>query len=227
VEIDFPDIIVKKVSAIRKHAALRSVLGPEIAFEKDGFVLKSSVLHMMSADLRKDPEETFLPVRDLLSSDLPTVVLAECVFPYMTTNTVSSILHWIRSTFVTVGVVSYDMFGLDDSFGRVMKNNLKMRNIELLGVEPSLATLQQRFTDAGFSTSSAFTLNAIRADILPKHERERVAHLEPLDEVEELNLVLDHYALSWGSATREMPSSKAWSMSFPEKIAVPSTQVTQ
>lgn len=34
--------------------------------------------------------------------------------------------------------------------------------------------------------------------MIPADEVDRVARIERLDEMEELNLVLDHYAVTWG-----------------------------
>jgi [phosphatase 2A protein]-leucine-carboxy methyltransferase len=42
------------------------------------------------------------------------------------------------------------------------------------------------------------TLREIRRTYIEPRELRRIAQLEMLDEVEELELVLDHYAISWG-----------------------------
>lgn len=49
----------------------------------------------------------------------------------------------------------------------------------------------------------------------------RISHLELLDEVEELNLVLQHYALTWGAKTF-MPTAKPspwkqWGLKIPSR----------
>lgn len=74
---------------------------------------------------------------------------------------------------------------------------LKERNVTLIGAEPftTLDALKRRFYDVGFTQANAITLRDIRREYL---DLERVSQLELLDEVEELELVLSHYAVSWG-----------------------------
>jgi hypothetical protein len=83
-----------------------------------------------SADLATPSSEP------LLNPSLPTLVLAECVLVYMAPQAADSAIAWftdyfshIRPTTVgaVLGVVVYEMFGLSDSFGRVMKRNLQVR----------------------------------------------------------------------------------------------------
>jgi [phosphatase 2A protein]-leucine-carboxy methyltransferase len=59
-------------------------------------------------------------------------------------------------------------------------------------------SLSRRFLDLGFTTAQALTLREIRRRYVEPRELKRIAQLEMLDEVEELELVLDHYAISWG-----------------------------
>ena len=70
----------------------------------------------------------------------------------------------------------------------------------LIGAEPftTLDSLRKRFYEVGFTLANAITLRDIRRACLDPGELERVSQLELLDEVEELELVLGHYAISWG-----------------------------
>jgi [phosphatase 2A protein]-leucine-carboxy methyltransferase len=72
--------------------------------------------------------------------------------------------------------------------------------VSLPGAEPhtDLTSLSRRFLDLGFTTAQALTLREIRRGYVEPRELRRLAQLEMLDEVEELELVLDHYAISWG-----------------------------
>lgn len=74
------------------------------------------------------------------------------------------------------------------------------RSLSLPGAEPypDLASLSRRFLDLGFTTAQAVTLRETRLRYIDSRELQRLSQLEMLDEVEELELVLDHYAISWG-----------------------------
>jgi hypothetical protein len=94
------------------------------------------------------------------------------------------------------------------------------RQVALPGAEtfPDLAALRARFTGLGFDIAGAVTLHDVRARCIPPAElsrcaicrhpvstedvgadgsRDRIAKLEMLDELEELQLVLAHYAITW------------------------------
>jgi len=119
----------------------------------------------------------------------------------------SALIQWFVDYFssdskkgAVLGGIVYEMFGLGDSFGRVMQNNLKLRNVLLPGAEPypSESSLPNRFLDHKFTTARALTLREIRKSYIHPPDLQRVSKLEMLDEVEELNLVLQHYAITWG-----------------------------
>ncbi|KAF7291501.1 Leucine carboxyl methyltransferase 1 [Mycena kentingensis (nom. inval.)] len=205
IELDFPEITTKKAMAIRKSKELSGVLA-DVNVVQGGTGLTSANYHVLPVDLRLPPAETLgkmLPA--ILSPDLPTLLLFECVLVYMTPEASSALLRWFvdyvsRSA---LGSIVYEMFRLQDSFGRVMVENLKARHVTLPGAAPypDVASLPQRFTSVGFSAAQAFTLKEIRKSCISSSELERISHLELVDEVEELDLVLDHYAITWGLCT--------------------------
>lgn len=94
--------------------------------EKGGTQLSASAYHLLPADLRHGQDQLFGALAAILSTEQPLLVLAECVFPYMTSTDSGSLLRWFSSTFDDVGVVVYEMFGLHDSFGKVMHTNLQV-----------------------------------------------------------------------------------------------------
>ncbi|KAG8893020.1 carboxy methyl transferase for protein phosphatase 2A [Tulasnella sp. 403] len=199
VEVDFPEITTRKAMAIRKHAALSRHLGTGVTVERGGTTLSSECFHLLPSDLRDEPSKIFEPLLTILSVSKPTLLLAECVFPYMESSASSNILEWFSSNFKILGAIVYEMFGLDDSFGKVMRENLKTRNISIPGVEPTMDSMQQRFLRSGLTQVHALSLRQIRSALQTSGLLERVSTAESLDEVEELELVLEHYAICWGS----------------------------
>ncbi|KAK7691780.1 hypothetical protein QCA50_005183 [Cerrena zonata] len=214
VEIDFPDNTMKKAMAIRKSRELSNILGApdNIQLSGGGTGLHAPKYHLLPIDIRKPPAEALGRALHpegrppCLSSDLPTLLLFECVLVYMKPTESDAVFQWFVDYFsssnasTALGGIVYEMFGLNDPFGRVMLNNLKARNVDLPGAEPyhNFASLPQRFLRHSFNASHALTLREIRKSYISPQELERISHLEMLDEVEELDLVLEHYAITWG-----------------------------
>lgn len=92
--------------------------------------------HLLPTDLRLSPEESLAPFlteagSPVLSNTLPTLMLFECVLAYMTPAASDAIIGWFvdyfsESSNAVLGGLVYEMFGLGDSFGKVMLNNLKV-----------------------------------------------------------------------------------------------------
>ena len=108
-----------------------------IGVEKGGTALHSQKYHLLPADLRLPPSEILEPMlfspidHSILDPSLPTLLLFECVLAYMSPSASSQLLNWFtefvkKSPTGVLGCVVYEMFGLNDSFGRVMIDNLKV-----------------------------------------------------------------------------------------------------
>lgn len=105
-----------------------------------GTTLYSPVYHLIPADLRIPPHESLSQAFQLidsaegpiLSPNLPTLILFECVLAYMSPAASDGVIKWFVDYFATspegtvLGGIVYEMFGLNDSFGKVMLNNLKV-----------------------------------------------------------------------------------------------------
>lgn len=103
-----------------------------------GTSLHSSVYHLLPVDLREAPSSIFPQLlmsaenpngKPLLDCNMPTLLLFECVLAYMQPSASSAVISWFTNMLkdkAPLGVLVYEMFGLDDSFGQVMKANLKV-----------------------------------------------------------------------------------------------------
>ena len=210
-----------------------------------GTALHAPTYHLLPADLRLSPSVTLDKLlasptsKPILSPFLPTLVLFECVLVYMSPAHSSALLRWFSRYFsngAILGSVVYEMFGLDDAFGRVMVNNLKVHCLS--GIHQNRCLRHYRHEMSLYQEQnpilqwSRFRVGFWkRASRLPKRLHcetfdkdilldqnltgeytnfvvhgyrmiivSRVSRLEMLDEVEELDLVLGHYAISWGTA---------------------------
>ncbi|KAH7103760.1 leucine carboxyl methyltransferase [Auriculariales sp. MPI-PUGE-AT-0066] len=212
VELDLPENVLSKCMTIRKSKELSAVVGADAVLTHGGQALSSARYHLRPVDLRN--ESALDAVVDLLDPTIPTLFIAECVLAYMDRGASDRLLRKIADHFDCSAAVVYEMFGLDDAFGRVMRENLQARNVTLPGVDayPTLTAQAERFTVNGFTASSSLTLRTIRSHYISSEERERIAKLEMLDEIEELDLVLQHYAISWGLKAPEESSFVHWTM---------------
>ncbi|KAJ4483566.1 S-adenosyl-L-methionine-dependent methyltransferase [Lentinula aciculospora] len=214
IEIDFLEITMKKAMAIKKNKDLSAVLGAaaDVRLEQGGSALSSPLYHLLPADLRRDPSVALSSLTNvtgdappLLDPSLPTLLIFECVLVYMSPRESNALLQWFHAYFSSqgdgvLGAIVYEMFGLGDSFGRVMVSNLKTRNVSLPGADPypTFESLPSRFLNLHYTSARALTLKDIRQAYIDPNDLDRINKLELLDEVEELNLVLDHYAITWG-----------------------------
>ncbi|KAJ6491588.1 S-adenosyl-L-methionine-dependent methyltransferase [Mycena vulgaris] len=224
IELDFPEITSKKAMAIRKSKDLSAVLGDpsDVTVSHGGTGLNSSTYHLLPVDLRLPPADNLgqlLAAESgaILSPTLPTLLLFECVLVYMSPAASSALLQWFTSYFSlggsgVLGSIVYEMFRLQDSFGRVMVENLKARHVSLPGAVPypDAASLPGRFLNMGFTAARALTLKDIRKSYISHAELERISQLELVDEIEELDLVLEHYAITWGLFVPQSTSAAMW-----------------
>ena len=102
--------------------------------ENGGTTLHSAKYHLIPADLHTPPSKSIAPLLTstkgpILSPDLPTLLLFECVLVYVTPEASQALIQWFVDYFASssaLGAVVYEMFGLNDSFGTVMVENLKV-----------------------------------------------------------------------------------------------------
>lgn len=206
VELDFAQITTKKAMTIRKTPPLNSLL-PSSQLTGGGTGLTSPTYTLLPADLRQP-----LPFSAMhLDPSKPTLVLCECILVYLPPPASLALLSSIFAHLTgPVAVVAYEMFALDDAFGRVMRANLQSRGVALPGVLSDAHALMQRFVDAGADHDAARVVTL--RDVWTAEEAKRVQHGTPrkemLDEVEELELVLAHYAVAWGAR-----GAKPWGLS--------------
>jgi O-methyltransferase involved in polyketide biosynthesis len=130
VEIDYPDIIKKKIDTIKSKTLLKDMIA-EGCLESE-IQIDSPDYKLFAADVRDR-----VLIETLLSGvrkDLPTLVLTECLLVYMKAADSELILSNFAALFPSVGFVNYEMIGPDDKFGQQMIENIEMRGCSLLGI---------------------------------------------------------------------------------------------
>jgi [phosphatase 2A protein]-leucine-carboxy methyltransferase len=154
------------------------------------------------ADASSEGSQHVLPNLD---PNVPTLILSEMCLIYLQASTVSSIMNSLLTNYLSpttaASLVLYEPILPHDAFGRTMISNLSTRNIHLhtLTTYPELGDQRARLKQCGFADGyKATDTELIWRKWVSEEEKERVAGLEMLDELEELDMLLKHYCVAWG-----------------------------
>lgn len=218
VETDFSESTSTKAKRIASNVRLSTLCGGNVspsnhtshsAHSQDITELYSKNYTLLSSDLRST-QDLIPKLKSALNPDGFTLILAELVLVYLSPSDSSTCLQHVMEALAPgpVMLVSYEALDLGDSFSRVMAQNLKARGLELLGLagNGSVQSLADRFEKLGFQSSASIDITSLRSTDLSapaafierwQEELTRIRRLESIDELEELHLVLAHYAVSW------------------------------
>ncbi|KAK3823661.1 MAG: S-adenosyl-L-methionine-dependent methyltransferase [Linnemannia elongata] len=210
-EIDFPESTAKKAVVIKKNKAFTDIIGdPDLKLGLGGTELYSKDYCLLSGDLREFTE-TIVPKLNAQGFDtsLPTLFLSECVLIYIQPGDSDAIVNWVGTNMDASLFVVYEQINPADAFGAMMLRNLRARQIELPGIHayPSLKSQEERFTSRGWQAAQAVNMNKLH-ESLSEQELKRISSLEIFDEVEEWQLLADHYCVAWAyQAKPQQPES--------------------
>ncbi|KAI1386565.1 leucine carboxyl methyltransferase [Hypoxylon trugodes] len=201
-EIDFPAIATKKLQLVNANPQLRSIIsnpqsengGWSSASLQNGCQYRCHGLDLRN--LINDDAKTLAGVR----ADIPTILISECCLCYLETPEVERVIKHFTEKIPNLAIIIYEPIHPNDSFGRQMVSNLAARRIRMPTVEvyQDAAKQQSRLQEAGFDSVRSLTIGGIWRKWVVEEEKERVDDLEGLDEVEEWNLLADHYIVAWG-----------------------------
>ncbi|KAL2823353.1 S-adenosyl-L-methionine-dependent methyltransferase [Aspergillus cavernicola] len=220
-EIDFAVNNAAKIKAIRGTALLQRVLGrlEDVTISDGGDELHSRAYHIHPVDLRtlaQRAENETLPatspvnrLQETVDTTLPTLLLSECCLIYLSPNEADGVVRFFTQTLFppsddrteTLALVLYEPIRPDDAFGRTMVANLATRGIQLqtLHKYASLGAQRKRLDEQGFDGGQAAAdVDFLWGRWVGEEEKERVAGLEMLDEMEEWKLLAQHYCVAWG-----------------------------
>lgn len=215
IELDFSTITAQKAEAIRAHPSLHAPVG-EVA--EAATEIHTPCYTLLAGDLHTLGHSTteLARVLALLDPALPTLVLWECVLAYVQPEAADALMTRLAQHLPHLAFLSYDMcIGGDraemgappDRFGRMMLQNLGARGLTLPGAQAytTPAAYARRFRsvlgDGATVDAGAYSLCHVW-HTLDAAARRRLSRLEGLDEVEELEMLLGHYCMSWAERTR-------------------------
>ncbi|KAJ1651869.1 carboxy methyl transferase for protein phosphatase 2A [Dispira simplex] len=212
-EVDFPEVTSRKCLKIHQKKALRNCLDQDtVRVGQNGTELYSPGYTLLSGDLRHFL--TDLGPRLLaqgLDPTVPTLFLSECVLIYLESPHADNIIRWAATHLSSTFFLKYEQIRPEDAFGKMMIRNLRQRGLELRGITayPDLASQAQRYRDLGWDHSQALSIREIY-HALPKNEIDRINRLEMLDELEEFDLLGDHYCITWAFKTSDTELRRTW-----------------
>lgn len=211
-EIDFPENTARKLGPVGRESGLCRHVEPGWLFshssgddELPADTLHAKAYHVHPVDLRTlDPS---LPVPKsfrFIEKDLPTLIISECCLVYLAPAAADTVaLYFTQHLFpasTPLGLVLYEPINPHDAFGKVMVSNLAARGIVLQTLRKygSLEAQAARMKAYGFEESGGTDVNTLWEKGVDQAEKERVAGLEMVDEVEEWELLAGHYCVYWG-----------------------------
>lgn len=201
-ELDFSASTQRKRKTIVTNNLFRAIIGPITEKTRnESTELHTNTYHLHATDLRLLAGSDQSLLQDI-REDIPTLVVSECCLCYMEPDAATNLLAWLAASFKSqLAFVIYEPMSLNDSFGRVMTQNLAVRGISLptMSKYPTLESQIDRLCQMGLSQVHAEHMQTILTHWLVPQETERIRQLEFLDEWEELDLLLQHYCLVWGS----------------------------
>lgn len=178
-EVDFPEITAKKASMLCRNKQLSPMLQDKKILA-GGISIDSQDYALVGADLRNWSGV----VEHLLSMGfdltLPTLFLSECLFVYMEPKESDAILQWISGYMSHAVCLVYEPTELQDAFGKVLIENLKVTHTLLNDSTQILPTKAHHF---------------IHIDKRPGTQKHRHLsfHALPTRSVRQTGLVHDHH----------------------------------
>nr|KAF6489805.1 leucine carboxyl methyltransferase 1 [Molossus molossus] len=177
-EVDFPVIVTRKLHSIKFKPLLSKPileLHSEDTLQIDGYTLDSKRYAVIGADLRDLSELEEKLKKCNMDTQLPTLLITECVLVYMTPEQSANLIKWAASVFGTAMFINYEQVNMDDRFGQ-----------------------KERLLANGWETAAAVNMMELYSR-LPQTEVSRIESLEFLDELELLEQLMRHYCLCWAT----------------------------
>jgi [phosphatase 2A protein]-leucine-carboxy methyltransferase len=216
-EFDFPSVCAAKHRIVNAHIPTQAgearfpdrTTPPDAADPEWGFLSLTDgepqyICHPL--DLRQLAATPSPASFRALRTDVPTLLLSECCLCYLDVGAATDVVRWFADRVPELGIVLYEPVGPDDAFGQMMTENLAARGITMPTVQryKTLADQRERLAELGFRAegggggNAAENVERVWETWVGEEERERVDSLEGLDEVEEWQMLVRHYAVVWG-----------------------------
>ena len=223
-EIDFQANIIQKLHPIKRVSELCGHVASPVGFSNSTNpseiyntvdTLDADQYHVHPVDLRSlDPSRPAPVSFQSIDTALPTLIISECCLCYLAPAAADTVaLYFTKHLFpdsTSVGLILYEPIHPNDPFGKTMVSNLAARGIVLQTLKKygSLEAQAARMKSYGLEGTGGASVKDLWDKGVEEQEKERVAGLEMVDEVEEWELLARHYCVAWG--WRGGPEDEVW-----------------
>ena len=212
-EIDFKANTIQKLHPIKKISELCGHVAPPVTIfsstnlsdDHNDDTLHADQYHIHPIDLRDlDPSRPAPHSFGSVDAALPTLLISECCLCYLPPAAADTVALYFTKHFfpdsTPVGLILYEPIHPNDPFGRTMVSNLAARGIVLQTLKRygSLEAQAARMISYGLVGTGGASVKDLWDKGVEEKEKERVASLEMVDEVEEWELLAGHYCVAWG-----------------------------
>lgn len=206
IEIDLVDVAMRKAAAISYFEELRNTLPGDASYDGTATGHVQSRRYCLCGGDLCNLDSIIEALRRVgIDYSMPTLMVFECVLSYLEAEVSVAVLAWAAKRFGSAAVIIYDPMKPSDPFGQQMMLNLEARGCPLLGIRavPSPESQVRRLLDAGWSRAEALSMKEVHTLFIDPADRLRAEKIEPLDEFEEWNMLMEHYCLVIGVYDQE------------------------
>jgi len=184
-ETDFQNVIDKKQQICNAHETLRDLAA------RDQY-------RIFPCDLRDLNTLTTGLESAGFDSNIPTLLLSECVLIYMESQYSNRVIEWAGNNIRSSVFVTYEQIKPSDAFGAMMVRNIKQRGCPLKSIHdyPTCQSLVERYQSLGYGHVQVRDMNDVYYNFIDDADRARAEKLELFDELEEWHLIQGHYCLA-------------------------------
>ena len=212
-EIDFQANTIQKLHSIQKFNELCGHIGSPTTFSHstnpselyDLDTLHADQYHVHPLDLRDlDASRPTPRSFRFINNAIPTLIISECCLCYLPPAAADTVaLYFTKHLFpnsTPVALILYEPIHPNDPFGKTMVSNLAARGIVLQTLKKygSLEAQAARMKSYGLKDTGGASVKDLWGKGVEAKEKERVAGLEMVDELEEWELLAGHYCVAWG-----------------------------
>eukprot|EP00794_Sanderia_malayensis_P003810 gene3810-4338_t len=193
-EIDFPDVVKRKISAIERNKELLQCVGPFTKHD-NGIIANSYAL--VACDITDIKKLNVIMESTSFMKNIPSLFISEVVLTYIDKESCSRLIQWANNHFENSMFLMYEQIHPSDAFGLLMKNHFERLQSPLLCIEayPDIESQRERFISMGWTTVNVINMNEFYYDVVSNEERDRIDKLEPFDEFEEWHQKCYHYSV--------------------------------